>query len=191
VRGPRLPLILAVVALFAVACADEAETPPPTTAPASRASAEPPEGPAAAEGVEGVVAVGGLSNGHTEDPVEYPNYPPVGGDHFPVWQNCGVYTDPIPDELAVHSLEHGAVWITYQPDLDPAAIEQLEAKTSDSHVLVSPYPGLRAPVVVTAWGRQMDLTDPADPRLQQFLDTYLRAGDAPEPGARCDGGYAG
>ena len=48
--------------------------------------------------------------------------PPVGGDHNPVWMNCDgdVYKKPIPDVNAVHSLEHGAVWVTYN-DKAPAA----------------------------------------------------------------------
>ena len=57
------------------------------------------------------------SKDHTTEPVEYPQNPPVGGDHNPVWQNCGYYDEPVRNENAVHSLEHGAVWITYQPDL--------------------------------------------------------------------------
>jgi hypothetical protein len=43
--------------------------------------------------------------------------PPAGGPHNPSWQNCGFYDELVRDENAVHSLEHGAVWITYQPDL--------------------------------------------------------------------------
>ncbi len=54
---------------------------------------------------------------HLEEPVTYTENPPVGGVHNPVWQNCGYYAAPIPNETAVHSLEHGAIWITYQPDL--------------------------------------------------------------------------
>lgn len=170
-------------------CGGDSLGAPPTTGDSSRASADPPAGEPAPEGIEGVIAVTGLTNEHTEDPVDYASYPPLGGDHYPAWANCGAYAHAIPDEPAVHALEHGVVWIAYRPDVATADIEALRARAVDeTHILVTPYPGLRAPFVVTAWGRQLDLAALDDPRLQQFIDTYIRAGDAPEPGARCEGG---
>lgn len=50
---------------------------------------------------------------HTTAPVKYEQSPPVGGDHNAIWLNCGVYPSAVPNELAVHALEHGAVWVTY------------------------------------------------------------------------------
>ncbi len=136
-----------------------------------------------------MIAVDGLTNEHTEGPVDYPSAPPLGGDHFPVWVNCGFYDQPIPDESAVHSLEHGAVWVTYRPDPGTAVQSRLQdLAATDGHVLVSPYPELRSPFVITAWGRQLEIDDLDDPRLDEFLAEYLRAGEAPEPGATCTGG---
>src|SRR5215510_14480132 len=97
-----------------------------------------------------------LSRDHVDGPVNYPQVPPVGGPHNPVWMNYGSYDKPIPNENAVHSMEHGAVWITYQPDLAEAAVEQLRSLVRvHSYVLLSPYPGLPAPVVASAWGLQI------------------------------------
>jgi hypothetical protein len=137
--------------------------------------------------IPGVELFTGLSREHTTDPVAYEQSPPVGGAHDPSWQRCLVYDAPIRNEHAVHSLEHGAVWVTYQPDLpdaDREAIAQLAEGTP--YVLVSPYPGLEEPVVVSAWGAQLRLDDVNDPRLQEFVDRY--AGNGPEPGAPCDSG---
>ncbi|MCA1688251.1 MAG: DUF3105 domain-containing protein, partial [Actinobacteria bacterium] len=67
----------------------------------------------------------GPGGAHTEADVDYAQTPPAGGEHNPVWQNCGFYEEPVRDELAVHSLEHGAVWITYLPDLPQDEIERL------------------------------------------------------------------
>ena len=124
---------------------------------------------------------------HTTEPVDYPQDPPVGGPHDPSWQRCGVYVAPIKPEHAVHSMEHGAVWITYSPDLAAADVEYLTSVvTGKQYLLLSPYPGLTDPVVASAWGAQLRLPDPRDPRLADFIARY--AGQGPEPGANCDSG---
>lgn len=123
---------------------------------------------------------------HTEGTVSYPEAPPAGGAHNPVWQRCGFYDEPVPNEKAVHSLEHGAIWITYRPDLPAADVEALATLArSRNLVLVSPWDnnGLRAPVVATAWGRQLRLESVSDPRLMDFVRLYANQG--PEPNAPC------
>ena len=116
----------------------------------------------------------------------YAQVPPVGGPHNGVWQNCGFYTEPVYNWNAVHTLEHGAVWITYDPDLPQEDIDQLEALATQSYLLISPYPQLGDPVVASSWGRQVRLDGVDDPRLQQFITEYRQNPDtAPEPGALC------
>jgi hypothetical protein len=126
---------------------------------------------------------------HVEEPVNYPQMPPVGGSHHAVWQNCGVYNSPLIKEHAVHSLEHGAVWITYQPDLPPEQVARLADITrQSSHRLLSPYPGINSPVIASAWGYQVRLDGADDPRLMQFILKYEQGPTTPEPGALCSGG---
>ena len=129
-----------------------------------------------------------LSRNHTKEPVDYPQTPPVGGPHNPIWQNCGFYSKPVRNEYAVHSMEHGAVWITYSPDLPKDQVENIKSLTQKSYVLASPYPGLPAPVVASAWGKQLRLNSTSDPRLEQFVSTYSQGPQNPEPGAPCTGG---
>jgi predicted small secreted protein len=129
-----------------------------------------------------------LSRNHTKEPVDYPQSPPVGGPHSPIWQNCGFYSKPVRNENAVHSMEHGAVWITYSPDLPKDQVEKIKSLTQKSYVLASPYPGLPAPVVASAWGKQLRLNSTNDPRLEQFVSTYSQGPQNPEPGAPCTGG---
>ena len=177
-----------MLVVFLAACSTDPGD-PPVADPSSKASPEPPTGQAAPEGIEGVIAVDGLSNDHTRDAVDYPNYPPLGGDHFPAWITCGYYDVALPDEAAVHSLEHGAIWIAYDPEIsgkEKNAVQALVA--SDGHVLAAPYAGLRAPIVLTAWERQLDVDSATDPRVQQFIDAYVRAGASPEPGVTCADG---
>ena len=143
----------------------------------------------APEGVEGVVVVPVTSNEHVRHDVEYPTAPPAGGPHLGIWLNCGFYTVPVLDELAVHSLEHGAVWVTYRSDVGTATLGELQVLAAQSsHILASPYEDQASPLVLSAWGRQLHLDSITDPRFDQFMDVYLFDGPtAPEPGVACSG----
>ena len=104
-----------------------------------------------------------------------------------MWQNCGFYSQPIPSERAVHSMEHGAAWITFRPDLDDADVRRLR-DLAGVYVLVSPFENLPNPVVANAWGRQLRLDSVSDPRLESFIRAFRQGPQTPEPGARCTGG---
>ena len=129
---------------------------------------------------------------HTTDPVNYAQTPPAGGPHDPVWQDCGVYTQPLRNENAVHSLEHGTVWITYRPDLSASDVATLQSDldaVKDHKTILSPYPDLPAPVVITVWNAQLDLKGATDPRLPTFISVYGDGHTAPEASiASCAGG---
>ena len=131
------------------------------------------------------------SRNHVEEPVDYEQTPPVGGDHAGVWQNCGFYDEPIFTELGVHSLEHGAVWITYQPDLPGADRGTIEELAQEEFVLATPWDDgeLPAPAVLSAWGAQLGIDDLSDASVAEFIETYAQSDSAPEPGAPCTGGY--
>jgi putative peptide zinc metalloprotease protein len=129
------------------------------------------------------------SRAHVESPVAYAETPPVGGAHAPVWQNCGFYDAPVRSENAVHSLEHGAVWITHRPELPVEQIDTLRRLASNQpYVLVSPFDGLPSPVVASAWGRQLYLDSSHDARLVEFVRAFRLGPQAPERGGPCSGG---
>jgi len=126
---------------------------------------------------------------HTDDPVDYPQSPPAGGPHANAWLNCGVYTQPVPAENAVHSQEHGAIWVTY----DAAALSEDDVATlrsflPSSYVILSPYEGLPTPIVLSAWNAQLTLEAPDDPRIAEFFTEYWRSQNVPEPTALCSSG---
>jgi len=126
---------------------------------------------------------------HVEGDIYADGEVPAGGSHNPIWQNCGFYDTPIRSENAVHSLEHAAVWITYDPDLSTDDIDRLRGFSRQlDKVLISPVPGQKAPIMVTAWGSQLSLDDASDSRLEQFVNEFEGSPGAPEPGARCSGG---
>lgn len=123
---------------------------------------------------------------------EYGMQPPAGGDHFQAWLNCGIYSEPQPNENAVHSLEHGAIWVTYNPDtVTDEELEELREQVPDQYAIISPYPGLETPFAVSAWGAQITMVSPDDARLRQFIDRYWKSAAAPEPGASCSGAFEG
>ncbi len=129
---------------------------------------------------------------HTEDPVEYPQNPPAGGPHNPYWLNCGLYSEPQQNENAVHSLEHGAVWVTYDPSAVSAdELATLEAQFPSSYVILSPYEDLPAPIVLSAWNAQLKIESADDPRIPQFFEEYWRNQNVPEPNASCTGAIDG
>lgn len=141
------------------------------------------------EDAAGVRSFTGLSQNHVTGTVNYPQTPPVGGDHHAVWLNCGIYSQPVKNENAVHSLEHGAVWITYRPGLAADQIGELrELVSGKPYTLLSPYEGLGSPIVASAWGKQLTVTDAADSRLTRFIRDYAQGSQTPEPGASCTNG---
>lgn len=91
----------------------------------------------------------------------------------------------------MHSLEHGAVWISYNPNLIEAEIITLrEAVRDHPYTLLAParYGALSAPVVAVAWGTRLNLPSASDPRLVRFIARYANGPQSPEPGAACTGG---
>lgn len=127
---------------------------------------------------------------HKAGVLQYPTSPPVGGIHNGFWQNCmgDVYTSEIAKEQATHSMEHGAVWIAYNPSLPKDQVEELAKKVDGkSFMLMSPYPGLDKPISLQAWGYQLKVDNAGDKRIDQFIDA-LRQNATREPQAGCSGG---
>ena len=137
---------------------------------------------------EGVKTYPATTNKLVEGEVNYDREPPTNGKHSPIWQNCGFYSEPVDSSPAVHSMDHGVVWITYRPDLPADQIEQLRPYGDEEYVIVSSYPDLPAPVVATAWRNQLYLEGANDPRLREFVNGFKNSELAPLSGNRCVGG---
>ncbi|NMO01187.1 DUF3105 domain-containing protein [Gordonia sp. TBRC 11910] len=117
-----------------------------------------------------------------DERVAYNQSPPFGGPHDAIWANCMgiVYPVQLRSENAVHALEHGAIWITYNPDkLSADDLNKLKGKvTGQQYIFMSPYPGLSTPISLQSWGHQLKLDSPTDPRIDQFI-TALRRNATP------------
>ncbi|MGP3948696.1 DUF3105 domain-containing protein [Streptomyces sp. 7N604] len=145
--------------------------------------------------VQGEKVYRDLDRGHVTGGIDYPDgpNPPVGGQHNPKWQNANgdVYTQPLRNEHAVHSLEHGAVWATYSKSAPSALIEALRTKVEGvPYRMMSPLPDQDSPVRLTAWGHQLSVDSATDPRVDAFFNAYVQGPQAPEPGAPVTGGRA-
>ncbi|WP_415950709.1 DUF3105 domain-containing protein [Streptomyces sp. KLOTTS4A1] len=132
-----------------------------------------------------------LGRNHVKTPVSYPQTPPVGGDHDPTWLNCDgdVYDEPVRNENAVHSLEHGAVWVTYNKQAKDADVEALKEKVKATpYSLMSPVEAQEGALMLTAWGKQVTVDSAKDPRVESFFAKFVQGPQTPEPGAACTSG---
>ena len=142
--------------------------------------------------VSGLKSSKGYSRNHVEGPIAYPDQkdtPPVGGNHNGVPQSCQAYPAAIANEHAVHSLEHGAVWITYNPDkLGVKDVLTLKADLEDDPFrMLSPYPGLKSPISLQAWGEQLFVDKVSDPRIKKFLSLFTHGPQTLEANGACQG----
>ena len=129
------------------------------------------------------------SREHTDENVDYPTTPPAGGDHLGIWHTCGIYKVELLDEAAVHALEHGAVWVTYKPEIEKEEIIKLTTMLSGKpKILLSPHSEQMSTIVATSWGRRLEIETANDPRLNKFVDFFMDGEAAPEAGITCDRG---
>ena len=201
---PWLPIILVtVVAVFAAAIfgfvytkhSDKAEAKAAQTA-REQAAAEfkpSPQNPDPSTNIAGVKTAKyeGQKHVRPDQRVAYDQSPPFGGPHDGIWADCTgvVYPQAVRTENMVHSLEHGAVWIAYNPDkVDPAGVEKLKQRADGKpYTMMSPYPNLDSPVSLQSWGHQLKVDDAGDKRIDEFI-TALRQnsnGVYPEVGGSC------
>lgn len=145
------------------------------------------------ENIDGVVRISYEAGKHVKQNqrVAYDQSPPFGGPHDEAWASCEgfVYASPVRNENMIHMLEHGAVWIAYNPDkVAGAELDKLKNKVvGQNFVALSPYPGLDRPVSVQSWGHQLKVDSVDDERIDQFVKSLKRNEfQNPEPNANCN-----
>jgi hypothetical protein len=165
-------LALAVVALLGYLAFDQVRTSSANTVP------------------DGVASYNYAGGQHDDNFNSWTESPPVGGYHNNVWQNCAYYDTSVPSGRAVHSLEHGAVWITYKSDLPQDQKDKLKKLTDgDQFLLVSQYDNQDSPIVVTAWNKQLKVDSADSKDIKRFINAFENTRkNTPEYGARCSGG---
>lgn len=109
---------------------------------------------------------------HIPDPgqFEYNSNPPTSGPHYgqaPAW---GFYPEPMEDELAIHAIEHGGVWISYK-DLNEDEIDLLKdfAKNNSKSVIITPRDKNESRISAVAWTKLTQFESVDVDALQKFL----------------------
>jgi hypothetical protein len=148
------------------------------------------------------------------EPVPYETNPPSGGAHWPVWAAFKKYTAPVPREMYVHDMEHGAVVLSYRCDGSCPQREALEKVFDDAladplcvsggagpkaRLVLTPDPELDTPIAASAWGATYAATCIDEKSLAAFVSEAYGKGpektcaagvdlEQPDAGPNCDGG---
>lgn len=118
------------------------------------------------------------------DPVTYLTNPPSSGTHYGIWTEYKTYDAPVPEGFWVHSLEHGAIVISYncpegcatevaaaQTMIDSLPVDPLcypSGGTSLRRVVMTPDPHLTTRFAASAWGFTLRATCFDAPRFRAF-----------------------
>lgn len=125
-----------------------------------------------------------LGRGHVSEGIKvaYNSNPPTSGDHWPQPAEWGFYDydEPIQDEILVHNLEHGGIWISYS-DFDKETDSKLKviAEKYPQAVIVTPRPQNDAKIALASWGRLLKLDKFDEELIISFIKNNVNK--APEP----------
>ncbi len=118
----------------------------------------------------------------------YNSNPPTSGWHTgDRVAPSGVHGSEIPDEIVVHSLEHGCIWISYKDPKDTDLVTKLETLAAKNPVTVvmTPRPKNDSAIAVAAWQRLLKLTEYNEGQIVAFIRAFRNKG--PEA-LNCSGG---
>lgn len=99
----------------------------------------------------------------------YNSNPPSSGAHFNSPANWGVYDYEAHDQIFLHNLEHGGVWIAYRPNVSQEVVRALQSIVDDvggaqsAKIIMVPRPLNDTDIAIVAWSRvlKFDLVDGA------------------------------
>ena len=123
--------------------------------------------------------------------ITYPNNPPAGGNHYPVWATWGVHANPVPRPYYVHNMEHGGVVLLYKCT-DAASCTSAETflksvmdaiKTDTNcapptrvRIVITRDDAIPTPFAASAWGWTYVSDCPDSPSLLDFVRTHYAHG---------------
>ena len=105
--------------------------------------------------------------------------PPTSGSHFGQVASAGLRDEEIPDGHLIHNLEHGDIWISYNPRISGDTINQLK-QFLDGKVVITPRSENEQDIALAAWGRldSFNLDESGLPveRIEDFIKRYKLTG---------------
>jgi len=100
--------------------------------------------------------------------------PQTSGDHFGGGvAGPGIHDEPVEDGLIIHSLEHGAVVVHYDPNqLDENEVGELKdffrTELRGKKILL-PRPNMTTPIIMTSWGQILSLESLDKEKMVLFM----------------------
>ncbi len=100
----------------------------------------------------------------------YNSNPPTSGWHFAQAAPWGPKTEEIPDEILVHNLEHGGIWISYKPDVVSNDVRDKLTAFASTHqrVIVTPRPKNDSAIALTSWQHLLKLDQYDEAKIADF-----------------------
>jgi hypothetical protein len=127
-------------------------------------------------------------------PISYETDPPNSGDHWPVWAAFKKYDAPVPHEMLVHDMEHGAVILLHNcagacaTDVKKAFNTVYDAQHDvlciatgagvEARMVMAPDTTTETPIALAAWGATYTATCIDPPSLADFVKQHY--GHGPE-----------
>ena len=118
-----------------------------------------------------------------QPPYSYNTNPPTSGNYVATPGRYGFWGAPLVPEQVVHNMEHGAAVIWYAPD-DPAlagSVNGLVRELGSGCLVAGSYASMGFPVVITVWGRLLELPAYDEVQIREFVEAY-RGNGGPEAG---------
>ncbi|MEK9148084.1 MAG: DUF3105 domain-containing protein [Patescibacteria group bacterium] len=113
-------------------------------------------------------------------PFDYNSNPPTSGPHHASPAEWGVYKEEIHDQILIHNLEHGGIWVAYKPGVSPDVISRLEAVASEfgRKVIMAPRPANDADIALAAWNHldKFSAAEFSEERVRNFIKAYRNRG---------------
>ncbi len=116
---------------------------------------------------------------------KYGSDPPTSGKHIGQLAQAGVYDQAIPNEVAVHHMEHGYTIVWYncgaEPPLDSGGCTDLRnqltaivqpAVAGGYHVVMTPDDTMTPRIALTAWQFMDTMNEVDQDRINTFLETF-------------------
>ena len=103
----------------------------------------------------------------------YNSNPPTSGPHWAGVAGPGIKDEPIPDELVLHSMEHGAAVVWYKEGLEQNEIDKIKEAfvNSSGKKIMLPRKDLDVPVALTSWNYLLKLETVDEVAIRGFIET--------------------